>query len=110
MSLYADYLLERTTDHIMETEWGFATYRFLNDNKSVYIIDIYTDPDHRNKGEGTALADAVVDEAKVLGCTELLGTVVPSTKGSTTSVAVLIGYGMKLLRAEKDLIVLRKDI
>ncbi len=110
LSLYADYLKERTNDEIVETDAGFATYRYINDGKSVYIIDIYTDPSDRRKSLATTLADVVVADAKNRGCTELLGTVVPSTKNSTVSLRVLLGYGMTLQSAANDLIVFRKDI
>ena len=40
MSLYAEYLREKTDDEIIETVEGFATYRFLP-GYACYIIDIY---------------------------------------------------------------------
>lgn len=110
MSLYADYVKERTDDHILEGTNGFATYRYLSDGKTVYIIDIYTAPGGRQMGMAAALADLICQEARAKGCTELLGTVVPSTKGSTTSIQVLIGYGMKLKGSSDNLIVFRKDL
>ncbi len=110
MSLYADYITERTNDLIIETDAGFATYRYINDGRSVYIIDIYTDPDSRKLGNAADLADDIVKEAQARGCSELLGTVVPSTKGSTASLRVLLAYGMTLQSAEKDLIIFRKGI
>ena len=110
MSLYADYLLERTEDRIVECETGFATYRYLNDGKSVYIVDIYTVPDARGEGCASLLANMIVSEAKEKGATELLGTVVPSAKGATISLKVLLAYGMKLKSAGDNLVVFRKDI
>lgn len=109
-SLYADYILERTNDHIIESTNGFVTYRFINDGNSVYIVDIFTVPKNRRAGQATELADMVVKEAKARGCTELLGTVVPSTKNSTSSLKVLLGYGMSLYSASTDLVVFRKEI
>lgn len=110
MSLYASYLKERTTDEILETQEGFATYRYINDGKSVYIVDIYTVPDLRKTGYASALADIVVQRSKERGCTELIGTVVPSTKGATASLKVLLAYGMTLHNAGPDLVVFRKEI
>lgn len=110
MSLYADYLAERSSDKIIEGTSGFATYRYLNDGKSVYVIDIYTVPSERKKGAASLLADLVAKEAKEHGCIEMLGTVVPSAKGSTISLRVLLGYGFELQSADKDLVVFRKDI
>lgn len=110
MSLYADYLKERTEDKIIEGESGFVTYRYVNNNRSVYIVDIYTVPERRQKGTASYLADLVAEEAKALGCTEMLGTVAPSTKGSTRSMKVLLAYGFDLQSSVNDGIILRKDL
>jgi GNAT superfamily N-acetyltransferase len=110
MSLYADYIKERTFDDIIETEQGFATYRYLNEGKSVYIIDIYVIPESRKVGVAGYLADRIVKEARIVGATELLGSVIPSARNSTVSIQVLLGYGMTVLSAGPDLIIFRKEI
>lgn len=110
MSHYADYLKEKTDDKIIESETGFASYRYLNDGKTVYIIDIYVIPLFRKSGAASDMADIIVTEAKERGCTELLGTVMPSNKNSTDSLKVLLGYGMKLQSISGEFIIFRKDI
>lgn len=110
MSLYADYITERTNDRIIEGPHGFVSYRFIDDGKTVYIVDIFVVPEARKALNASHLADMVVSEAKEKGCTTLLGTVVPSTKNSTASLKVLLGYGMELQSASADLIVFRKEI
>ncbi len=110
MSLYADYITERTNDHIIEGPSGFVTYRYINEDQTVYIIDIYTAPEARKTGHASQLANQVVAKAKIRGATEMLGTVVPSAKGSTASAKVLFAYGMTLCSASTDLIIFRKDI
>lgn len=110
MSLYSEYLRERTDDKIIERDNGFVTYRYVNDGKSVYLIDIYTVPESRQSGIASALANLVANEARDIGCEEMLGTVVPSMHGSTTSMKVLLAYGFKLKNAGPDLIVFRKDL
>lgn len=109
-SLYAKYLRERTSDEIIETTEGFASFRYLNEGKSVYIVDLFVLPDYRKSGVASAIADKVVAIAKAKGCKELLGSVCPSTKGATTSLKVLLGYDMTLQSASNDFIVFRKDI
>jgi hypothetical protein len=109
-SMYAKYLQERTDDSIIETEEGFASYRFVNGGKSVYIVDIYVLPDYRKSHVASTIAGKVVSIAKEKGCTQLLGSVCPSAKGSTTSLKVLLGYGMTLLSASQDCIFFTKDI
>jgi len=108
--MYGDYIREHRGDEIVENEKGFATYRFLNEGKTVYIVDIYVHPDFRNSKAASSLADTIVEAAKLQGCVELLGTVVPSAKNSTASLKVLLGYGMSLHSSSNDLIVFRKDI
>lgn len=110
MSLYGDYILEHRKDRIVEREEGFASFRFLNEGKSVYIVDIYTRPDFRKTKIASEMADEIVEIAKKEGATELIGTVVPSARNSTDSLRVLLGYGMSLQSASNDLVVFRKDI
>lgn len=108
-SLYSQYLTERTDTLIDEYDYGFITYRYLSETQ-VYIVDIYVVPDIRENRCASKMADAVVEKAKKKGCKELVGTVVPSTKNSTISLKVLLGYGMKLDSASHDLIVFKKEI
>lgn len=109
-SLFAKYLSERTGDKIIETLEGFATYRYVNNGKTVYIVDIFVLPEFRKKKVASSLADMIVSEAKLLGAVDIIGTVVPSTKNSTISLKVLLGYGMTLNSASNDLVVFRKEI
>jgi hypothetical protein len=109
-SMYAKYLKEKTQDQIVETDKGFVTYRYLADGKTVYIVDIYVLPDWRQTYAAKAMADNIVEEARKKGCNQLLGSVVPSNKSSTTSVKVLLAYGMNLVSSGNDLIFFKKDI
>lgn len=110
MSLYGDYIKEHHGDGIIETQDGFATYRFLNDGKTIYIVDIYVTPVMRVTGLASTLANEIAKVGKEKGATEMLGTVVPSARQSTESLKVLLAYGMKLKSAAADLIVFRKDL
>jgi len=110
MSLYADYILEHRGDCTIENANGFATYRFLNNNATVYLVDIYVRPEARKSGAASDLADKVCEIARQKGAKELLGTVVPSARNSTASLKVLLGYGMELQSASADLIIFRKSL
>ena len=109
-SLYAEYLKERTTDYILENDYGFATYRFLDEGKTVYIIDIFIKPEHRKELRASFIADEICKIAKERGCTKLIGSVVPSAKNSTVSMKVLLGYGMSLEKSGDDWIIFRKEL
>lgn len=110
MSHYADYLREKTGDKIIESPSGFASYRFINDGKSVYIVDIYVVPSERKNGMASWFANLIAEEARKAGCVEMLGTVVPSMNESTTSLKVLLGYGFKLKSASENMIVFTKEL
>lgn len=109
MSLYADYLNERTDIKIIEGSDGFATYRYLND-RQVYIIDIYVPPDIRKKGAAAGMADEICEEARARGCTELIGSVDITAKTAKVSLAVLFAYGMDLVSCNNNGIILRKGL
>lgn len=108
-SFYAKYLKERTDDKIIETEQGFCTYRYLNE-KQVYIIDIYILPEFRQRWHATSMANVVCHEAKAKGCSEVIGTVVPSCKNANESIKALIAYGMSVISSSNNLIVFKKDL
>lgn len=110
MSLYAQYIVERTSDHIIERPDGFATYRYVNDDRAVYIVDIFVIPEARKKGLAAEMADLIGEQGRMNGCKEMLGTVVPSSKNSTTSMKILLAYGMTLHSSSQDMIVLRKEL
>lgn len=110
MSLYAKYLTERTNDRILEINHGFATYRFIPEQNAVYIIDIFVESDFRKAGSASSMANEIAKMAKKEGCTKMIGSVVPSAKGSTESVKVLLAYGMRLKSASNDFVVFEKEL
>lgn len=108
-SLYAEYVTERTKDLVLETINGFVLYRYLNDCQ-VYIVDVYVKPEFRKAGIASEMVGEIAAEAKAVGCTEMIVTVVPSTHGSTTSLKVVLAYGFQLLSATQDLIIFKKEL
>jgi hypothetical protein len=109
MSLYKQYIEERTNKSVIETEIGFVTYSYPNPT-SVYIEDIYIVPDDRRLYNASDLANLVIAEAKSKGCTRALGSVVPSARNSTESLKAVLGYGFRLDSSTQDFILLSKDI
>lgn len=108
-SLYAKYLMERTDDLILEREFGYCTYRYV-DEETVYIVDIFVLQEFRKTHYASDMADYVAAEAKAKGVKKMIGSVVPSKKGATISMKVLLGYGMELDSATNDFIVFKKGI
>jgi len=109
MSMFADYLQERTEDRIIESGQGFVTYRFV-DKDTVYIMDIYVKPEFRKQRVASDFSDKVMEIAKKRGCKKMIGSIVPSNKGSTTSLRVLLAHGMRLDSSTNDLIIFSKEI
>jgi GNAT superfamily N-acetyltransferase len=109
MSLFADYIREKNGDEIIETEHGFATYRYVNE-QTVYIVDLYIVPEYRKSNKAGALADKIVEAARRKGCTRLMGTVHPAAKTASASLRVLLGYGMRLVSSGPEFIIFEKDI
>lgn len=107
-SMFADYKFEREGKILLETEHGFAIY--MIQANTCYLEDIYIAPDFRKQGHGAKLADMVCAAAKGLGCKTLLGSVVPSAKGSTESLKAFLAYGMRLQSSRDNFIWLEKEI
>ncbi len=107
-SLFAQYIKERENKEIIESDIGFATYYFVD--KNCYIQDIFVKSDFRKSGEASRLADEISKIAKENGCTKLYGSVVPSAKGSTESLHVLLHYGFKLNSSINNFIAMEKEL
>lgn len=108
MSLYAKYIEERLGKQIIESDKSFVVYSFTED--AVYISDVYIDKEYRRTGEASRLGDKVTEIAKSKGYNKLLGSVQPSTKGSSESMQMLLAYGFKLDSSTNDFILLKKEV
>lgn len=108
MSLYGEYIRERLGKEIVEEQWGFATFSFVDDG--CYIEDIYVSPDFREQGNAAHLADRIAVIAKGRGCKYLFGSVVPSANCATRSIKVLLAYGFNVTGAKENFIIFRKEI
>ena len=106
MSLYAEYLKERTNDIIIENDFGFVVYRRLNET-TVFIVDIFVKIDSRKEYNGTKLVDLVVEVSQP---EVLMATIVPAAKGSTNSLKAALAYGFLLDSSCNDFIILKKNI
>ena len=112
--MYAAYLLESQSKHMLETPHGFLTYGFNCvpgvSFPHVYIVDLYVIPSARKTRVASEMADKVADIARERGITKMIGSVGLENNGSDTSLRVLQGYGMKLYAATAGAIWMIKDI
>lgn len=106
--MYHAYLKEREGLETVSDDRGFATFLIIG--RECYLKDIYVQPEARKSGVAASLADRVTKIAKDKGCNWLTGSVSPPAKGSHESLLVLLAYGMRLLKAEKDMIYMVKEI
>jgi GNAT superfamily N-acetyltransferase len=109
MSLYAEYLRERTNDEIIETDKGFITWRVINE-RQVYIVDVFVRREFRREKVGTELVDEVLKMARRAGHKELIGTVSTSAKNATESIKTLLSYGMIFDSSTPEGLFFRKEI
>lgn len=109
MSLFADYIKERCGMGTIETEDGFATFQYVND-EMVYIVDLYVVPEKRKLHVATAFADKIVEEARKIGRKTLIGSVDTGTKGAEDSCKVLEAYGMTIFKIAEPMVFYYKSI
>jgi GNAT superfamily N-acetyltransferase len=109
ISKYASYIYEREGKSMLETEHGFATYWFPN-NDVCYLEDLFVLPDHRKSNVATDLANQICEIAKSKGCKRLLGSINLNTKNPTRNMKVFLAYGMQLTSCDNNMIYLTKDL
>ncbi len=102
------FIEEREGKNIIESERGFATYSFTED--AVYMEDIYIHPEHRRSGETFKMAEEIGKIAKSKGKKKMLGSVVPTAKGSSLSLKLLLDHGFKLDSSTNNFILVSRDL
>lgn len=110
MSLFGEYVKERSNKSIIEDEYGFATYYAAFNNEYMYIEDLYVKPAFRKENRASIYADEIAEIARKKGIKKLLGSIDINTNNSTASMKVLLAYGFKLLDIKGQLIYLEKEI
>lgn len=108
-SLYGQYLAERESKEIIESENGFATYKIFNNNEC-YLQDIFVVASHRKSGLAREMTDKIVQIAKEQGCKTLIGSACIDDKNCTNNMKVFLAYGMQIDKVIGTMIFLRKDI
>lgn len=87
---------------------GFMTYKIDADH--LHIVDVFVHPDFRNQGIAFDMGFAVQEIGRKAGCKNILGQVDCRAKAPDLSLISFIRMGMKILRAENDVIYLVKRL
>ena len=103
LSLYAQYLQERSNRGILETEDGFMTFEYLPED-FVYIVDMFVKKESRNKYVATEMADKICEQAVKDGKKFLLGSIDAGAKNAAESTKVLEAYGMTVHKVAPPMI------
>lgn len=113
MTLYAQYIKERGNKHIVENEWGFATYSAYKDG--MCIEDIYVVPGLRKGGIAKEFHDQIVEKVKEMGFKKIYNCVAPSVNQNTQTnptgmVKWMFSQGYSLDECFNGVLILSKDI
>lgn len=109
LSLYGQYLTERSNRGILEIDNGFATFEYLPDD-IVYIVDLYVVPEKRKNHVASEIADKICEQAIKDGKQHLLGSVDTTAKGASDSMKVLEAYGMKVHKVSGSMVYFIKPL
>jgi GNAT superfamily N-acetyltransferase len=107
-SLYGQYILEKEGTQILEKDYGYITYKIIE--KEIHIFDLFIVKEERNKNLGFILCKELESVAKECGCNYAMATIAMGTKGQTEALKFHLKYGLQLISASKDYIVLGKEI
>jgi len=108
--LYQDYLKEYRGQEYLERDFGFITYRHVAATNSLFIQDIYVEPEWRSSGNAKLLIDDVEAKGRELGCVVLVGSVYVKNPHATNSLKCLLMNGGRIVSADTEKINLCKEL
>lgn len=111
-SLYGQYIEEREEQEILETKYGFVSYRIYPTQygNQIFICDIYVDKTSRGLNESKDLIKRVTKIALDNNCTSAMSTVDPNTKTATIAMKFQLSCGMQLSHTSGGLIYMWKPL
>jgi len=108
MSLWSAYVKERLGHEVVETGWGFVSYKITGGVCEMF--DIYVVPEERRGRRAWTLVDEVAATARQQQCKALVGYVWPGLPGAESSLSAHLAYGFRLHSTESGKIVMMKDL
>ena len=107
-SLWARYYEEFNGTEVIETEWGFIAFSYLE--FAVFISEIYVVPEMRDGGLGNRLLEEVTELGRKAGKASLLSNVRIGTNVSAEAMKAHLAVGFIPISAEPDKILFRRMI
>jgi len=99
MELYAEYIKEREGMDLIEKEYGFCTYKVINEY--IYLADIYIKKEMRKNN----LARVLTNEVEAIGidnnCKFILGSFCLDTNNWRSGKALVKSLGFKYYEKQK---------
>jgi predicted GNAT superfamily acetyltransferase len=106
--MIAEYLKETKGVELFQEEHGFILFK-LN-FPIIYIRDVYVVPEHRRGRVAFSMFDKLLGAAKEQGFTRVMSDIMPSDTTATEAMKMNLKYGMKIVKANDDEIILAMDL
>lgn len=107
-TLYAKYVKERENAEILENEFGFVKYVFLNNQ--CHISDMYVVPEKRASGAGHALQKQLEIIALKNGCEILTADIQLNDPGHMNTLAAAGKTGFQVTEAQGRTLFIAKKL
>lgn len=102
MSLFGDYVKERTTKSILEDDISFAVFSFPDSDSTLFIEDFFVDLKWRKQNKGRVLFGKLLEEGRRRGAVNIACAVDPEAKNALDSVKAVLAVGFKPLRTSEQ--------
>lgn len=109
-SNFAQFYEEYEDMYTIEKDYGFITYKFINDAKACYLVNGFIREENRGDKLIYKLVDELVNIAKDCGYNLLLTSVDPDSKNPKRSRKIFEGYGFKFKKCADSLEWYAKEI
>jgi len=99
MELYAAYIKEREGMDLIEKDYGFCTYKIINDY--IYLADMFITKENRKNDLTRVLLEEVTSVGKNNDCKFVLGSFCLDTNNWQSGKALVKALGFKFFEKQK---------
>ena len=105
---YAKYIKQRANSEVLENENGFIIYRIVRDE--CFIVDMFVDKDLCGAGVCRKLINDLSAIAKENSCEFISGNIHLNDPGCHKTIMAAIHVGFKIIKADLNILVIKKDL